>query len=340
MSDAPVVVAPPPAPPYKDRRSWLIVFGVAEILIGCLMLMMIAFLLFGMRHLPETSSTPSPISPTAMLSIGIAFYGALAVLFVSVGIGSVQCRRWARITMLVISWIWLAQGVLGTAMMAFLLPMIMENAKQQSRTPMPSEFDSIFRIVMFAIMGFFLIVLPLIFVLFYSNKNVKATCEARSAQLQQPMPEVGEPLKPIKPAVVIAGIWFALGAFSYLVMLLWFPVVPLLGVMLKGWGARAALAGMFAISAWLSWNLYRQRARAWRVAVAWLVFSWVSMLLTQWRIGVLEMYRAMGFGETQMTQMMPFAIYGLIFGLIFGAAFLVFLIVVRKQFDEPKPVAA
>lgn len=336
-----VVITPPPPPAYKDRRSWLIVFGVVEILIGCVMLLMIAVVLFGMRHLPETP-TPSPfVSPTAMMTIAAAFYGALAVLFVSIGIGSVQCRRWARLTMLIVGWIWLVQGVLGTVMMALMLPMIMDNARQQSRTPMPAEFDTIFRVVMLSVLGFFFVVLPLIFVLFYSGKNVKATCEARSAQLQQSLPTTAEkPLKPINAAVMITVIWFGIGTVSYLVMLFFFPVAPLAGFVLTGWSARAAIAAMLAISAWLTWNLYRQRALAWWVAVIWMIFGSLSAAVMQARGAVPEMYRAMGMGEAQITAFAPFATYGLLFGMVFGLAFLVFLVAIRKQFLEPSTLPA
>ena len=334
-----IIIAPPP--PYKDRRGWLIVFGVVEILIGCLMLLMIAAVVFGMRHLPETTPASPVMSTTAIVTIAVAFYGALAVLFVSVGIGSIQARRWARLTMLIVSWIWLAQGVLGTAMMAFMVPMIMENARQQSRTPMPAEFDSVFRVVMLSIMGFFFIVLPLIFVLFYSGKNVKATCEARSAELQHSLPTTSEkPLKPINAAVMITVIWFGIGTVSYLVMLFFFPVAPVAGFVLKGWTARAAIAAMLAISAWLTWNLYRQRALAWWVAVIWMIFGSISAAVMQARGAVADMYRAMGIGEAQITAFAPFATYGLLFGIVFGLAFLVFLIAIRKQFTEPRDLPA
>lgn len=338
MSDNSVVIAPPPPLPYKDRSGWLLAFGIFEIMIGCVMLLMIAVTIFGMsqvgRVTPPPSVGPTP-SPAMLITFAALFYGALAVLFVSVGIGSIQARNWARITMLIVSWCWLAQGVLGMGMIAVLLPTIMENARQQSRTPMPSSFDTIFRIAMFSIMGLFFVMLPLIIVLFYSGKNVKATCEARRAKLHQlPSATPDKPARPLKPAIIVTVIWFAFGTLTYTIMLFWVPVVPLFGFMLTGWGARAVIAVMAAVSGWLAWNLYRERLLAWRIAIGWLVLSWISALVTQWRIGFAEMYRAMGYGEAQMAQIMPFASFGMIFGLLFALAFFIFLIAIRKQFTD------
>src|SRR5690349_16073320 len=113
--------APPPAP-FKNRRGWLMAFGIAEILIGCLVLMGIAFTILAWRHLPQNPAAPAP-DPRA-LAIGAAFYAALAVVFVIIGIGSIQARRWARIAMVILGWAWLAIGVLTMVVMAVFLPMI------------------------------------------------------------------------------------------------------------------------------------------------------------------------------------------------------------------------
>src|SRR4051812_18031648 len=205
MSSA--VVPPPAPPPFKNRRGWLTAFGIAEILIGCLVLMFIAFAAIGMRSVPKTAATPPP-DPRALV-IGAIFYAIIAVIFVSIGIGSIQARRWARMAMLILGWIWLGIGVLTTALMAVLLPMILSNAQQQSTTPMPAGFNKIFSIAMLVVLALFFILLPLVFVLFYGSKNVKLTCETASA-----------PTGPTKPvAVWIATIWFAFGTVGYLFVL-------------------------------------------------------------------------------------------------------------------------
>jgi hypothetical protein len=331
MTDGVVPVAPPP---YKNRRGWLVAFGIFEILIGCVLLGMIALSVFAMRM---ASAAPPPTvpcipPPAVVMAIIAVFYGLLAVLFVTVGIGSIQAKRWARMAMLVISWCWLAMGVMGMAMMAIMLPMIMESAKQQAKSPMPPGFDTAFQIGMLVVLGAFFVVLPLIFVLFYSGKNVKATCENRSGVT---------PSGPRRPVVVIVvAVWYAMSAVSCVTVLLVIPAFPLFGFVLMGWSARVAAIVVGGLCAWLAWNLYHQRALAWRVAIGWLVIGLASMLVTQSRLGVVEMYRRMGYSELEIGRMMPLVSYGLYGGVIFGVAFLVFLIAIRRQFNDPSAVPA
>jgi len=328
------VVAPPP---YKNRRGWLVAFGIFEILIGCVMLGMIALSVFAMRMASAAPAAPPPTipgvpPPAVVMAIIAVFYGLLAVLFVTVGIGSVQAKRWARMAMLVISWCWLAMGVMGMAMMALIMPAILQNARQQASTPMPESMELTMRVGMLAVIGVFFILLPLVFVLFYSGKNVKATCENRSG---------GTPSGPRRPVVVIVvAVWYAMSAVSCVTVLLVIPAFPLFGFVLMGWSARVAAIAVGGLCAWLAWNLYHQRALAWRVAIGWLVIGLVSMLVTQSRLGIVETYRRMGYSELEIGRMMPLASYGLYGGVIFGVAFLVFLIAIRRQFNDPSALPA
>jgi hypothetical protein len=328
MTDGVVPVVPPP--PYKNRRGWLVAFGVFEILIGCVLLALIAISMYGLRRVPENPA--APVSVAATMAMVAVMYGAMAVLFVSVGIGSIQAKRWARITMLVVGWCWLAIGVMTTAMMALMLPMIMENAKQQAKSPMPAGFDTGFRVGMLVVLGAFFVVLPLIFVLFYSGKNVKATVNAASNM------GATELRKPV--SVIVVAAWFALAAVSCIGLVFMPMGFPLFGMVLTGMAARAYVLVMVVVSAWLAWNLYHQRALAWRVAIGWLVIGLASMFVTQSRLGVVEMYRRMGYSELEIGRMMPLVTYGLYGGVIFGVAFLVFLIAIRRQFNDPSAVPA
>ena len=322
MSDASAVLAPPP---FKNRRGWLIAFGVVEILIGCFFLLMIAFALFALM-----SSTPpqnGPVDPKAAIAMVVMMYGVGAIVFVVVGIGSVQARRWGRIASLVVSWCWLVFGVLTTAMMAVLLPSIMKGAIQgAARAPIPASAQSAIVIGMLTFFAIFFVALPLVFVLFYSGKNVKATCENTS----------GTPLsvnrKPVP--VIVAAVWFGFSALSCLFVLVVPAGYPLFGVVLKGWAGRAAASIIAAACAWIAWNLYQQRLVGWRVAIGWLVVGWASMIVTQSRLGLAEMYRQMGYSEADLGRIIPFVNYGLYVAMLAGVAFLVFLLVIRKHFHN------
>jgi len=89
---------------------------------------------------------------------------------------------------------------------------------------------------------------------------------------------------------------------------------------------------MEALTLWLAWNLYQQRALAWKVAVGWVVFGWLSVWATVARYGFAGMYRVMGYSEAELTPILPFVKYGIGFGALFAVAFLVFLLATRKHF--------
>ena len=315
------VVLPPaaPPPPFKDRRGWLTAFGIAEILIGCLIIFFMAFAVFTMRTMPGNPSTPAP--DARALIFMCVFYAVIALVFVAIGIGSIQARRWARMGMLIVGWIWLGIGIVTALAMIFLLPMILANAQKQAATPMPQGWSTIVAVFIFVVIGLMFILLPLVFILFYSRKNVKLTCEHSSG--------ITVPGKPVP--VWIASGWFAFGAFGYIFIFVR-PALPLLGLILKGWTAIAAGLLMEALTVWLAWNLYHQRPLAWKVAVGWLIFGWLSMLATTARYGFDAMYRDMGYTEAELAQMLPFAKYGIWFGAVFGAAFLIFLLLTRKHY--------
>ncbi len=327
MSDASATLVPPP--PFKDRRGWLIAFGIVEILIGCFFLLMIALALFALSHNPPPAN--GPVSPRATMAAVVVMYGTGALVFVVIGIGSVQARRWGRIASLVVSWCWLALGILTTAMMAVVLPVIMKTTAAGTAKPIPASTQSAILIGMLTFFAVCFVVLPLVFVLFYSNKNVKATCENISGLPPSAM------RKPI--AVIVASAWYGFSALSCLGVLFLPWGYPLFGFVLKGWVGRIAVLLIGCLCAWIAWNLYQQRMVAWRVAVGWLVVGWASMLLTQTRLGVLEMYRQMGYSEADVSRILPFVGYGLYAGMVVGVALLVFLLGIRKHFTGSESIA-
>ncbi|MBZ5569818.1 MAG: hypothetical protein LAN64_18470 [Acidobacteriia bacterium] len=320
MSDQIDPVVAPAA--YKNRRGWLTFFGIIEILMGCVLLMLIALTAFALWYVPTASQPPA--DARSGLTVVAIFYGLLAVFFVAVGIGSAQARRWARLAMLVVSWAWLGIGVLAMAMLILIMPMITRSMRLQAKAAMPDNMETVTRIVIYSILGLFFILLPGIFLLFYSGKNVKATCE-----------RPGVPAGRRKPlGVVIVAVFFGFGAISCAFAVAVRPALPLFGGFVTGWAAWLAAVVMGIVSAWLAWNLYHQRSLAWKAAVAWLLLNWLSTLVTMSRTSLLQMYQRMGYGETEISRMMPFVKYGVYGGWIIGLAFFAYLLAIRKHFAE------
>ena len=81
---------------FKDRKVWLIVFGVLEIMFGAGCALMVPFMLFGIVMAAAAPGAKAPPVQVSMIIPAILVYGLLAVWFIWMGIDSVMMRRWAR----------------------------------------------------------------------------------------------------------------------------------------------------------------------------------------------------------------------------------------------------
>jgi hypothetical protein len=279
----------PPAPTsFTDRRIGLIIFGVLEILIGCLCALFIPLMLVGMAMGAKATGTPQD---TAAIVPGVVVYGLAAVAFVWLGIGSIMCRRWARALLLIVSWSWLLVGVMMAGFMAVSLPRIME--------PLQPGPVLVGVIIGFVIMGVIFLVIPVALVCFYQSRNVKATCEAHDPARRWtdacPLP------------VLAATLWFGVGALSVLPMpLAYKSVMPFFGVLLTGLPATLLFVVWSVGSAWLAWAFYRLKPAAWWVAVVAFALVSISSVITFARVDLMEMYRLMGYSQQQLEQIQKY----------------------------------
>ena len=101
--------APYTPPAYKNRRTGLVVFGIALIALGALCLLFVPLMALG--HFMAAKTTGQ--SNLRMVLPSILMYAGLGVLLVTLGIGSIKCRRWARALTLVLSWACLVVGVVS-----------------------------------------------------------------------------------------------------------------------------------------------------------------------------------------------------------------------------------
>jgi hypothetical protein len=72
-------------PPYQSRRGWLITFGVIEILMGCVFLLMILFMAIIFlgpvaAKIPPSAMAPGPMSPRVLMVFAGLQYGLLVLL--------------------------------------------------------------------------------------------------------------------------------------------------------------------------------------------------------------------------------------------------------------------
>lgn len=279
---------PSSQPAFADRRAGLIVFGVLEILFGCLCALMLPLMWVGLAMNAKVTGTP--VDHGAIVS-GVLIYGSMAVVLIWLGIGSIMCRRWARALTLIVSWSWLLVGVMVAGFSVALMPRVLETVQAG-----PGKAGIIF---MFVFLGIILLVIPGVLTCFYQGRNVKATCEARDSVRRWtdacPLP------------VLAASLWLSMGALCMLPMpLAYKSVLPFFGTLLTGLPAMLFYVVWAAGSLWLAWAFYRLMPAAWWiVVVAFLLFS-VSNSITFAQIDIMEMYRLMGYPQKQLEEMQKF----------------------------------
>src|SRR4051812_38801345 len=105
--------------PYEDRKTGLTIFGILTLLMGAVCALFIPLML---ASLTMSANVRGPAQDTRMILPALLMYGGLAVMFVWLGIGSIKARRWARALLLILAWCWLLVGIIGTAVVALVLP--------------------------------------------------------------------------------------------------------------------------------------------------------------------------------------------------------------------------
>ena len=281
--------ATPPPLAYKDRRAFLIVFGIIEILLGALCALLFAGLVL-IQVLMSDEIAEAAGGQQFFYASGLIYLLA-AVFLIWMGIGSILARRWARALMLTVSAIGLVCGVVSFISMCVFMPRFMGGTLPEE-SGMPHDVPTVFLAIMLGVMFCIYIFLPGVFVLFYRSPHVKATCEHRDPVVRWtdkcPLP------------VLAVSILCGFGGASVLLMALFMPVFPFFGTLLTGPLAMVLMGAMAVVSLLLSWGTYRLRPGAWWGCLAMVVIggvcSGITFLFTDFR----EFYAAMGFPEKQI----------------------------------------
>jgi hypothetical protein len=329
-------MAPPPLTAhsgngFQDRKAGLVIFGILNILIGCFcVLLALLMLVVALRGSPNGG----PQQSLQTMLPGMFIYGLLAVVFIWLGAGSTMARRWARALLLILSWNWLIIGLLTLGMMAFMLPHFMEamNAASPAGQPeLPAAAKSLMLVIPIIIMGVIFVVLPIVWVIFYQSKHVKATCETRDPVVRWtdrcPLP------------VIAVCLWLSFSAPMMLVLALSFKgVVPLFGIFVVGPLGSAIYVLLGLLWGYSAWALYRLDRRGWWIAFGSMAIFCVSASITYSLHNVRELYVLMGTPEAQIAQIEKFGFFegqkAAWMTLLGAAPFLGYLLYVRKFFTN------
>lgn len=260
---------------------------------------------------------------------GLLFYVLAAVWFISMGIGSVKARRWARALILVSSWLWLICGIGGLFFILLLMPDMYDKMGQSGQ--MPPEAAAFMKYVMTAFMTVVYVIIPAVLVLFYSSKNVKATCEFRDPQIRW----TDKCPLPVLAVSLIFGFW----AVSMLFMGFHRWAIPFFGTILSGMPAAAVVLVVILVLGYIAWGLYKLSIKAWWYAVLLTILWALSTGITFSRVSMMDFYEKMNFPERQLEIMKQYGMpeasaIGLFFGL-WVVGFLVYLLYTKKYFAPP-----
>lgn len=244
----------PSAIAYKNRRGALIFFGLVELAFGGLCILFMALSIFGFFVVANSSTPGMPVLQFRQMAMSLSVYLVGGVLLVTLGIGSILARRWARDLSLIVAWMWIILGVTTAATVIVMLPRLMSQ--------MPAGQAQTSNIVLTCVMvvfGFFGVVVPLALILFYRSPNVRATCIARD-----PYPRWTERV-PL-PLLALA-LWTLFGAVGMMTMSA-YAVLPLGRQIITGPLAVLTYCALGLFLLYVSWGLYTRRRVAWWLGIA------------------------------------------------------------------------
>ena len=153
-------------PALPDRSTRLMVFGIFQILLGCLCGLMGLMMVF----MSACANGPRAAGRGAQCTDddpGRGFLPWLAVAFVWLGIGSIRARRGLALTV-VLLWMWLVMGAAAFPFLVLITGRIMSASAEGGELP-PQALIAI-QMINDSFVGFVYILLPALFLLFYQRR--------------------------------------------------------------------------------------------------------------------------------------------------------------------------
>jgi hypothetical protein len=313
---------------YKDRKTGLIVFGVLTIGMGVIIGMFVPLMIFSAAM---SAKEPGLEHATKAFIPAAGIYGLLAIVLISLGIGSTMARRWARALLLIFSWSWLVMGVIAIANMAFIVPRVFSSTAFQrpGQAPVSSSTQSLILGIVLTFYSVILVVLPVIWLCFYQSKNVKATCEARDPVSRWtdrcPLP------------VLFVSVWSTVG--SLVMLTLPFAcggIFPFFGTFLSGNAGTMAYILLAVVWIYAAWSVFKLELRGWWLIVIAICLFSISNVLTYSYHDIREMYQLMGYPEKQIAIIEQLGLFNrktmIWWCLIWTVPFFAYLFFIRRYF--------
>ena len=339
---SPVVTPPLPeapasdVPAYRDRGTGLVIFGVTQIILGLLAALMVPLIALGAfmsRVAPGGAMRPGQVVS------GVVTYTFIAAALLALGIGSVRMKRWARALTLVTSWYWLILGTLGTVSLTAVLPVTLRTALAQAQqnsagTSSPEITTGVMAVIITLVIvffAFFLVLVPIAFLIFYSRNDVAETCRHRDPVERwtdsAPLPVLG------------ASVAFFTGSLYSLLVGLTTPMFPFFGHYFTGIPAAGCLIALAALDLYLAIALFRLRSSGWWIAIVAAPLRMLAVAFSYSRAGLMQAYSKMGWSDEQMNMLNSSPLFRsrvvLWWGVILMMMFFGYLLWLKRYFKTP-----
>jgi hypothetical protein len=274
----------------KPGKFGFYFFGLGEIFVGLLFVLFSLLMLFIPKMVPANAQVPMPNMELISL-----FYFAFASFVIAMGVGTFMAKRWARKIMLILSWYGLVVGLLASVFMFFFMRSIFGNSLPPSPTLTPAVISGI-KIGMIVALGFFYILLPVLFVLFYRSQYV-----LRAVEYYDPKENWMDACPTPVFAVSLFSVFGAL-CIGLLLTMLGFNF-PFLGLPLPAWGS--ALIGLAIVIAllYIAAGFYHLEMKAWWVALFLVIICCGSTYFTFKLMDPMTLYQQMHYTDAQIDQM-------------------------------------
>jgi hypothetical protein len=311
---------------FKDRKTGLVIFGIFHIIIGALCALFMLFTIVGAMALRNLGETTGAVMSVGQMILVVFLYLLLAVWFVWMGIGSILARKWSRALILITSWLWLICGLIGFICLLLFMPDIF--GPLAAGEEIPREAAVIVQAILTAFLAFIFIVIPGAFVLFYSSRHVKATCEQRDRQVRW--------IDKAPLSVITLSSLLGCMAISMPLMGLYRWTTHFFGVLLSGIPGAAIVLVYAVLFAYAAWGTYKLQIKAWWCGFLATVALEVSMVITFSRVSLGEFYQKMGVPQERLEIIQRLDLFRdprvLILGGLGIIGFLGFMIYTKRYF--------
>lgn len=314
-----------------SRKGLIQLMGTAAILAGVAFGCLGGFYCFFIPgFLPQPPNGPDLMKPV-MLSTGLLM-AVFAAGLLWLGVGTVRLRRWAGALYLAAGWLFATMAFGYLILMAILMPNLMQSVSaslpENAKGSTPPGLPEISMLIGVGFVLFLYLVPPLIAILVFRLKSVKATLHRADPG---PSWTDGMPLP-----VLIAWVWLAAAAASMLGMAPGYgPMYRFMGVVQHDWQAIAAMLALAGIAGLSAWGIVRRQEWSWFGALVLALIMVAVAVVTMLRVDFAEVYKQMGMTDAQLRQNVALQQNGSLYkgpAIVISAALLLFLLVTKRYY--------